>query len=436
MHPHLRGRPVKRRLGKTTSVHPAGIETLSLCLQQSSPTQDWCVIPRCHLCRHQKSKIDRIQLFGVGYLHKSSSMKETYCSAKNITTVLSVLFIMSLFIWFIRDGSSPDIYTFPVPPLLAELSAKRFQQPTGVFQEPVPGANHLFFVESSCALGPTDQSMVLIKPRQACALESAAKTNPNMTIYYLDTCLAEKDYDGSLVLLNPLLKELFHYNNIRLYHINMKRYLVETGLEGWLLEGHLNKSHYPIEHASDVLRLVTLWKYGGVYLDLDMVVIRNLSKLGLNFVVAESENYLGNSILSYSWDGFGHNLVGKCLEEVRRHFKGTEWSFNGPYLITRVLQQECGVSVPSETNPGRCKGFIVHNPKTFFPLPYQSWSLLFDETSSNATMAKLLANSTYTVHAWNKLSHDKQIMTDSKQPYSLLASTFCPRVYNISRPVF
>nr|CAD7410760.1 unnamed protein product [Timema cristinae] len=348
-------------------------------------------------------------------------MTETYCSAKNISTVLSVLFIVSLFIWFVHDGSSPDTYTFPVPPLIPELSAKRFQLPTGVFQEPVQGANHLFFVESSCALGPADQSTVLIKPRQACALESAAKTNPNMTIYYLDTCLAEKDYDGSLVSLNPLLKELLHYNNIRLYHINMSRYLADTGMEGWLLEGHLNKSHDPIEHASDVLRLVTLCK--------PCSVCWNLSKLGLNFVVAESEHYLGNSVLSYSWDGFGHNLVGKCLEEIRRHFKGTEWSFNGPNLITRVFQQECGVSIlanvlvvlSSTAEDRKIEVRILDGP---------------GHCSSNATMTKLLADSTYAVHVRNKLSHDKQITTDSKQPYSLIASTFCPRVYNISTPVF
>jgi mannosyltransferase OCH1-like enzyme len=36
----------------------------------------------------------------------------------------------------------------------------------------------------------------------------------------------------------------------------------------------IKSSSTPVEHASDVLRFLSLWKYGGTYLDMDFVILR------------------------------------------------------------------------------------------------------------------------------------------------------------------
>jgi mannosyltransferase OCH1-like enzyme len=45
-----------------------------------------------------------------------------------------------------------------------------------------------------------------------------------------------------------------------------------TPLEG--LAAKLKDSYYRLEHTADLFRLLTLWLFGGTYLDLDFVDIR------------------------------------------------------------------------------------------------------------------------------------------------------------------
>ena len=57
-------------------------------------------------------------------------------------------------------------------------------------------------------------------------------------------------------------------------------------LEQFIQHGQLNASHYKAVHTSDVLRLFLVYKFGGFYLDLDYVVIRDLSHYN-NMIVEE-----------------------------------------------------------------------------------------------------------------------------------------------------
>ena len=57
--------------------------------------------------------------------------------------------------------------------------------------EPVPGAKHIIFLETQCVLSDsvTDkQSGLSITQCQACAVASAANTNPDSKVYLLYTC--------------------------------------------------------------------------------------------------------------------------------------------------------------------------------------------------------------------------------------------------------
>nr|CAD7413275.1 unnamed protein product [Timema cristinae] len=63
-----------------------------------------------------------------------------------------------------------------------------------------------------------------------------------------------------------------HYPNVKLFHITMKRYFSSTPLEKWFQEGNIARTMWPVQHSSDVLRYLTLWKYGGTYMDLDIIV--------------------------------------------------------------------------------------------------------------------------------------------------------------------
>ena len=108
----------------------------------------------------------------------------------------------------------------------------------------------------------------MLNARQACAVESAAKMNPNMNVYLLFVSPSK---------ISNQSREMFHqlqsYSNVRIRHIKPEEYVKNTPLDLWYRSGVLKKSRWPRSHMSDILRYLTLWKYGGIYLDLDVVVI-------------------------------------------------------------------------------------------------------------------------------------------------------------------
>jgi hypothetical protein len=137
--------------------------------------------------------------------------------------------------------------------------------------EPIPGERHIIFLETRCVLHDSttgNQSGLAINPRQACAVASAANTNPDTKIYLLYTC----SITGKLGDSPEYVKQMLSYPNVRIWKLVVSDYIRGTPLEKWDFMGKVRSSLWPIVHASDILRYLTLSKYGGTYLDLDFVI--------------------------------------------------------------------------------------------------------------------------------------------------------------------
>lgn len=80
-------------------------------------------------------------------------------------------------------------------------------------------------------------------------------------------------------------------------------------------------------------RWLLLWYYGGVYLDLDVVVKRPLTELP-NCTGLESGQWASAGVLKFTP---AHPLIRECLDHFAAHFDGRVWGANGPKLLTRVL---------------------------------------------------------------------------------------------------
>ncbi|PNF32998.1 hypothetical protein B7P43_G16357 [Cryptotermes secundus] len=294
--------------------------------------------------------------------------------------------------------------------------------------EPTPGDRNIIFIETGCVLGgyqgPDYLGLSLYK-RQACTIESAAKMNPEYNVYILYSC----PINGKLEDSSAHVRQIFKYPNVRLWRLDTTRYFSKTPLEKWDFGAAMASSSWPKEHSSDVLRLLTLWKYGGTYLDLDVVILKSLDPLGSNYVGLESPNTVANGVLCFDVEGVGRAVADKCLDQIRTDFRGNIWAYNGPELITRVLLGMCDTLHASELSTQRCKGFQILSNKEFFPIPYQSWELFFEESGSEETMEKIKGS--FGVHVWNKLSKLTKVLVGSRQPYSLMAATACPRVYSV-----
>lgn len=117
--------------------------------------------------------------------------------------------------------------------------------------------------------------------RQACAIESAAKWNPNWDVFLISTAPAGLSNDTKTI--PPIINALQSYPNIHFRNLNLRNYSANTPIGNWFLTDKLFTSKYLTAHVSDFLRIVSLYKFGGTYLDLDVVVQKSFENLTANF---------------------------------------------------------------------------------------------------------------------------------------------------------
>jgi lactosylceramide 4-alpha-galactosyltransferase len=99
---------------------------------------------------------------------------------------------------------------------------------------------------------------------------------------------------------------LNHYENINIKYINLLKYSRNTPLENFFQTNQIQKSIYPSSHLSDVLRYLTLWKYGGTYLDLDVIVQKPLDSIPPNYAGSESKWDVNSAVINLENGPFGH----------------------------------------------------------------------------------------------------------------------------------
>lgn len=113
---------------------------------------------------------------------------------------------------------------------------------------------------------------------------------------------------------DPIIEALLSYKNIYLRNVDLWKYSENTPLKNWMNNGKLLKSKYMNSHTSDYLRYVSLYKWGGVYLDLDVVVLDSFNNIEPNYAGAESPSYVAAGIISFDHDQVGHEIADMCLK--------------------------------------------------------------------------------------------------------------------------
>ena len=96
----------------------------------------------------------------------------------------------------------------------------------------------------------------------------------------------------------PIIDALLSYRNVHFNYLNLTQYAEQTPLEKWMKTGELFRSQFVNSNTSDILRYLSLWKYSGTYLDLDIVMLKPLDTQTPNYAGAESKNYVAAGILN------------------------------------------------------------------------------------------------------------------------------------------
>ncbi|GAV68511.1 Gly_transf_sug domain-containing protein/Gb3_synth domain-containing protein, partial [Cephalotus follicularis] len=153
-----------------------------------------------------------------------------------------------------------------------------------------------------------------------------------------------------------------------------------------------------------IIRLVILYKYGGIYLGTDFFVLKSFKGLRNSIgaqsmdLVSKNLKTLNNAFMVFSMN---HPLLFKFMQEFASTFDGNKWGHNGPNMVLRVVEK-------GEGKPGF--NFTVLPPMAFYPVHYTIFERLFqkpqNQEDSRWVKAKLLqiSGETYAVHLWNKHS--------------------------------
>ena len=108
------------------------------------------------------------------------------------------------------------------------------------------------------------------------------------------------------------------------------------------------------------------------------------------------------------------------------------WGYNGPLLLTRVLQKWCGVNEIAAMNTTSCRGYNVLPPSSFYPIAYLKFKEYFIENSSLPNLGENVIGA----HVWNKLSATIKVSKFSNQMYAQLAKSQCPLVFSTAHDFF
>ncbi|XP_030556651.1 lactosylceramide 4-alpha-galactosyltransferase-like isoform X2 [Drosophila novamexicana] len=297
--------------------------------------------------------------------------------------------------------------------------------------KPKPGRT-IFFLETTRIVRPKPEmmnNMLQLTARQACAIESAALHNPTFEVFVLFAGPTYSYPENSSQHQQPIIDAILSYKNVQLRQLNLRRYATGTPIEDWVKYGELFSSRFPIHHVSDLLRLITLYRYGGIYLDMDVVLLRSMEDVPLNYAGVESYTHVANGVLSMAPTGFGHEFAKSCLLDFQQQFDGDAWGHNGPGVITRVAQRICGTTNMSLMleDRTRCQGFKVFNHTAFYAVSYTDWRHFFQPQYLQQTLAR--TKNSYLVHVWNQVSKVFHIKVGSRTAYGKYAEKNCPRAY-------
>lgn len=99
-------------------------------------------------------------------------------------------------------------------------------------------------------------------------------------------------------------------------NVNLWEYAKDTPIDDWFNNGQLFQSKYLNSHTSDFLRYLSLYKWGGTYLDLDVIVQKSFDDVESNYAGAESDKFVAAGVLNFDHVGVGHSVAEMCLKYV------------------------------------------------------------------------------------------------------------------------
>nr|XP_033813651.1 alpha-1,4-N-acetylglucosaminyltransferase [Geotrypetes seraphini] len=271
----------------------------------------------------------------------------------------------------------------------------------------------IFLETSNCSEPP---------PHVSCAIESASKIYPDRPVIFLMKGLGINNTVHDQNSSQEAFSLLSAMKNVYIFPLHMERLLQDTPLLQWYLQVDPDKEQHWIHISSDACRLAIIWKYGGTYMDTDIISIQPIPTE--NFLAAQSSKYSSNGIFGFQQ----HNkFVWDCMEDFVHNFNGKIWGQQGPGLITRMLAKFCQLSEFHKMEDIMCNNISFLHPHRFYPIPYLAWKRYYQVWENSPNF-----NDSYGLHLWNYMnSEGKNVVRGRNTLVENIFKVHCPSTYEI-----
>jgi len=248
--------------------------------------------------------------------------------------------------------------------------------------------DNIFFIESN-------DNLTEFHPRLLCAFESAAIHNPNKTIFILIN--KDSRLENIPNFFGGRLK------NVILVRVDYAELVVNTPLAETWSKGAITTIGFYLNNISDALRVVVLWRFGGTYLDSDIISVKPVPREHQNFILCNGMGpmLLSNAILSFQRK---HPFLDLTLSEQAKNFKPHAWGNLGPTRLTTCARAYCDTPSKEVLENNYCNpksnitgaGFKVLHHSAGYGVTYPAWHKFYDITKADEVMA--MTKNSFAVH--------------------------------------
>ena len=268
--------------------------------------------------------------------------------------------------------------------------------------------------------------------QQCCAVESAAKHNPDRPVQVFLRPLVNYGCSirpSTLFQSPPWLDVLSRYPNVDVILVNEDRYFAGTQLQDWYEKGEWLKSQHKVAHLSDYIRILTLYKGGGLYLDTDILTLKTYQGDKFrNCLVYDSSDMgvISNGVMHLER---GHWLTVKMIRLLAEEYDPSEFVFHGSQAISSLMDSSCGMTQTDPTS-NTCKDIHLLPSRFFFPIERPFSQVLYDTMANSTLGIDILSRmkKCYGVHLWNSMATKQRplLAMDYESIWGALARVHCP----------
>ncbi|XP_074690617.1 alpha-1,4-N-acetylglucosaminyltransferase [Strix aluco] len=295
---------------------------------------------------------------------------------------------------------------------------------SGCFFSYMPMPKHFLTPEQVLNLG---KSIIFLEtterleppPLVSCSVESAARIYQDRPIILFmkgltnDTALDLNSSYAAFSLLSSM-------KNVFIFPLQMETIFQETPLLQWYNQVSVILEKNWVHVSSDASRLALIWKYGGIYMDTDVISIRPIPEE--SFLAAQKSRFSSNGIFGFPAH---HKFIWDCMENFVLKYNGNIWGNQGPLLMTRMLKTICNLTDFKGTEDHSCQNISFLNPQRFYPIPYPAWHRYYRVWDKSPNF-----NHSYALHLWNFMNHNrKAVVAGSNTLAEKLYKAYCPTTY-------